>query len=348
MMWLTWRQFRAQSWGTLAILALLAGVLAVTGLNLAHLYDTVGVPACQAHADCGALANGFLNQFGAGVYKGVLDGTVAVLLVAPAIIGAFWGAPLVTRELDAGTFRLAWNQSITRTRWLAVKLGFIGLAAMVTAGLLSLMTTWWGSPIERASQLAASRNGSSANNWFTPVLFAAHGIVPIGYAAFAFVLGVTAGILIRHTVPAMAATLAVYAGVQIAVPLWIRPHLIAPLRQTSPLSPAGINGLTVGQNGRMSVFPGVNHPGAWIISNQAITPAGHVFTGPATPACESSAGSFQACQASLGRLHLRQVVVYQPASRYWPFQWYETGIFLVLALVLAGFCVWWIRQRRLA
>ncbi|MGO9082050.1 MAG: hypothetical protein ACLQDY_23950 [Streptosporangiaceae bacterium] len=70
----------------------------------------------------------------------------------PAIIGIFWGAPLITREIEAGTFRLAWNQSITRGRWLAVKLGFIGLTAMATAGLLSLMITWWARrimPVDR-------------------------------------------------------------------------------------------------------------------------------------------------------------------------------------------------------
>ena len=348
MIWLTWRQFRIQSWGTLAILAALAVILAVTGQDLAHLYDTAGLPACQARGDCAALASGFLDQFEAGTYKSLLYLTVAVLLIAPAIMGAFWGAPLVTRELEAGTFRLAWNQSVTRTRWLAVKLGFIGLAAMATAGLLSLMVTWWGSPVERASQLAVSRTGSSATNWFAPVLFDAHGTAPIGYAAFAFTLGVTAGVLIRHTVPAMAATLAAYAGVQIAVPLWVRPHLMAPLRHTSLLNPAGISGLTVGNGGHMSVFPGVDQPGAWVISNQAITTAGHVFTGPATRACDSAAASSQDCLASLGRLHLRQLVIYQPAGRYWAFQWYETGIFLVVALALAVFCIWWIRRRRLS
>jgi hypothetical protein len=39
------------------------------------------------------------------------------------------------------------------------------------------------------------------------------------------------------------------------------------------------------------------------------------------------------------------VLTYQPSSRYWPFQWYETGLFLVLALVLAGVCLWGIRSR---
>ena len=69
----------------------------------------------------------------------------------PGIIGIFWGAPLVARELEAGTFRLAWTQSVTRTRWLAVKLGVVGLASMAVAGLLSLMVTWWASPLDRAN-----------------------------------------------------------------------------------------------------------------------------------------------------------------------------------------------------
>jgi hypothetical protein len=39
------------------------------------------------------------------------------------------------------------------------------------------------------------------------------------------------------------------------------------------------------------------------------------------------------------------VLTYQPASRYWAFQWYETAIFLALALALAGFSFWWVRRR---
>jgi hypothetical protein len=40
-----------------------------------------------------------------------------------------------------------------------------------------------------------------------------------------------------------------------------------------------------------------------------------------------------------------QVVTYQPASRYWTFQWMETGLFVTLALLLAGGSVWWVRRR---
>ena len=52
MIWLTWRQFRAQAMWRPAALAVLAIALAVTGPHLAHLYDTSGIAACQAHGDC--------------------------------------------------------------------------------------------------------------------------------------------------------------------------------------------------------------------------------------------------------------------------------------------------------
>jgi ABC-type transport system involved in multi-copper enzyme maturation permease subunit len=347
MMWLTWRQFRAQTITAAAALAVAAIALAATGPHLASLYATSGIPACHAHGDCDTLASNFVSQLKSGTTYAILFYLgIGLLFLAPTIIGVFWGAPLVTREIEAGTLRLAWGQSVTRTRWLTIKLGLIGLAAMAAAGLLSLMITWWASPIDRTIGIAG---GSRATAFYRldPLLFAARGITPVGYAAFAFALGVTAGVLIRRTLPAMAVTLAVFALVQIAMPSWIRPHLITPVRTAVALNPANINGLMINNN-VLTVMAGANEPGAWVLSNQTITPAGHVFTGPPTAACQSQTASFQACQASLGRLHLRQLLTYQPASRYWAFQWYETAIFLVLAVALAGFCFSRIRRRRLS
>jgi hypothetical protein len=352
MIWLTWRQFRAQAWVASAVLAVIAVALGITGVHLAHLFDTSGVATCQAHGDCATLVTRFMNQVKASpTYKPLYDSGAVILYAAPALIGIFWGAPLVSREVETGTFRLAWNQSVTRTRWLAAKLGLIGLAAMATAGLLSLMITWWASPIDRALGLPAGRNGPGGVNRFAPLLFGVRGITPIGYAAFAFALGVTAGVLIRRTVPAMAATLAVFTGALITMSLWVRPHLITPLHITSALNIANIDELSTGTgaaSSQMTVGASVNLPGAWVLSNQTINTSGHVFTGPATHACLSTTASFQACQNSVGRLHLRQLVTYQPASRYWAFQGYETAIFLALAVALAGVCFWWIHRRRLA
>ena len=182
MIWLTWRQFRPQAWAALAILAVLGIAFAITGPHLTSLYDSSGIPTCQAHGDCGAEVSNFLNGV-KGTDAVLYFVSLGVLYLGPAIIGIFWGAPLVTRELEAGTFRMTWNQSVTRTRWIAVKLGLIGLASMAAAGLFSLMTSWWASPINQANALNSTRNGSSSLNRLTPLLFGAGGIAPVGYAA---------------------------------------------------------------------------------------------------------------------------------------------------------------------
>ncbi len=149
MIWLTWRQFRAQAIAAAAALAVLAVIFGVTGPHLAHLYDISGLATCRTN--CAALTNTFVTSMKAdAVYPVLYIAGLGILYLTPALIGLFWGAPLVTRELEAGTFRLAWNQSVTRTRWMAVKLALIGLAAMVTTGLLSLLITWWAGPIDRA------------------------------------------------------------------------------------------------------------------------------------------------------------------------------------------------------
>jgi hypothetical protein len=258
----------------------------------------------------------------------------------------FWGAPLVAREIESGTLRLAWNQSVPRGRWLAAKLGLIGLLAMAAAGLLSLLIGWWASPIYQAASNGYAPDSANGINRFPPLLFGVNGVVPVGYAAFAFVLGVAAGILIRRTIPAMAAALAGSAIVEFAWANWVRPHLLAPVRQLTAANFGNLNELMVEHGGKMILMTSANKPGAWIFANQMIDSAGHVFTGPASQPCIN--GSTQACIATLTPLHLRQLVTYQPASRFWAFQWYETGTFLALALVLAGFCAWWLSRRRLA
>ena len=75
----------------------------------------------------------------------------ALGLAVPALIGMFWGAPLVAREFETGTLRLVWTQGVTRVRWLAAKLGVAGMAAITAGELFSLMVDWWSSPIRKAN-----------------------------------------------------------------------------------------------------------------------------------------------------------------------------------------------------
>ena len=316
----SWLQFRLQAAVAAGVLAIVALALALTGPHLAHLYATT-VANCSARSDCSTATVSFLSHYR------LLQDLGNLVTALPVLVGMFWGAPLVARELESGTHRLVWTQSVTRTRWLAVKLGLIGLASVAASGLLSLMVTWWSSPIDRVNM-----------NQFTSV-FDQRGVVPIGYAAFAFVLGVAAGLVARRTLPAMAATLVAFVSVRVAITFWVRPHLIAPLQTTSRL--AMTTGMTFNQtnNGPLSVMGA--KPGAWVFSDRIVGPSGGSVSGGLLNhgACLQS----RASAACIGKL--REVLVYQPASRYWAFQWYEMSIFIGLALILSGLCFWWLRRR---
>jgi ABC-type transport system involved in multi-copper enzyme maturation permease subunit len=345
MIWLTWRQFRPQAITSAAVLAVLAIVLGVTGPGLATRYNQIGLPSC--HSNCTALAGKFISELEFGTYGKLFDAGLVVMYLVPALIGIFWGAPLISREFETGSFRLAWNQSVTRTRWVLTKLSLIGVAAVAAAGLLSLALTWWASPIEQA--LSDGQPGTSFLP-LSPLVFGARGIVPLGYAAFAFALGVTAGVLIRRTVPAMAVTLIIFAGVQILMPTLVRPHLIPPVQATAPFNANDADDfvITTQQNGpaTMTLVGNYSQPGAWILSNQTIAQSGRVFDGPPARACTSNSAPPQACNNWVNSLHLRQLVTYQPQGRFWPLQGAETGIYLVLAAGLGVLCTWRIRGRR--
>jgi hypothetical protein len=252
--WLAWGQFRTPAVVALGLLVALAIAAALTGPHLAHLYDAT-VANCTKDHGCGSAQTQFLKS------DHFLRATLPpLLLVTPALIGMFWGAPLVARELETGSYKLSWTQSVTRDRWLATKLGLIGLTSMVVTGLLSLILSWWFSPIDRINL-----------NRFTPAMFGLRGIAPIGYAAFGFVFGVFAGMIIRRTLPAMAVTIVGFLGARVAVTYWIRPRLEAPLAASSPLQ------LPVGNGAGPAPGAGIIQPGSWILSETSVNRSGQVI-----------------------------------------------------------------------
>ena len=228
-------QLRVQAITAAVAVTAFAVLLAATGPHLASMYASSGLRGCRPD-NCSQLANSFLQQVDStGAYTTVSPLSIILISLTPAVVGLFWGAPLIAHELETGTFALAWSQSVTRTRWLAIKLAVGVLAAMAATEALSLLFTWWAAPLSRAVSQGGSGN-SLAMNQFNPLAFATHGITPLGYAAFAFALGVTLGALIRRTVPAMAVTLAIFAALQIAMPLWIRPNLLPASHTTTAIT----------------------------------------------------------------------------------------------------------------
>jgi hypothetical protein len=344
MIWLAWRQFRLQAAVALFALVAAAVLLALTGAHLRDLYDASGVATCRAHGDCAALESVFLAHD--KVLRNLLG---PALLAVPALLGLFWGAPLLARELESGTYRLAWTQSIPRTRWLAVKVTLVGVAGIAVAELFSLMVSWWFSPVDKVTL-----------NRFTPGMFDQRGIVAIGYAAFAVSLGVTAGAIIRKTLPAMATTLIGFVVVRLFFTYLVRPHILSPTRVSAPLVAVQNVGFAAAPAGTTLMAGNPSIPNAWIQSNRIVDAGGqapsgqyvHRFLEQHCPSIVEAprAGSrpapaaFKECIAELStRFH--ETVTYQPASNYWPFQVYETLIFLGFALFLIGFSFWWVRHR---
>jgi hypothetical protein len=331
MIWFTWRQFRTQTWIAIGILAALGVLLVVTGLSIAEAYDA-NVAGCGS--DCASGIEAFLREVSTGINGDVYGAANASALLGPALIGLFWGAPLIARELETGTHRLAWNQSVTRLRWLATKLTVVAAATAATVGLLSWAVSAWASRIDRL-------NGDR----IAPDVYGARGIVPIGYALFAFTLGVTAGMLLRRTVPAMGATLAAYTATAVSMTLWIRERLVPANHTIRPLDMSTVEGISLRSTGQMEVIGGNFPQGAWVLSNQTIGPDGQAFTGPWDPQYCGPDAQPRLCDEWIGSLGLRQEFTYHPADHFWSLQWAETGSLVAAAILLAGFCFWWLRRR---
>jgi len=150
------RQFRISAWTAVIGLAALAAVVLATRPHLADVAAAVR-RACGPDPHCPARAAFVLDNTAARTVLGL------VVIVAPALIGAFWGAPTIAREFEAGTHRLVWAQSISRTRWLAVKLAVAGTATVAATALLSVLVTWWAAPLDHAAAAVTARSTSATS-----------------------------------------------------------------------------------------------------------------------------------------------------------------------------------------
>ena len=315
MAWVTWRQHRIALAGVLVFLGAWAIYLWLGGLRIHHAYAAVA--GCAAASSSACFEN--VSQFDFTYGDPAL--TSAVLLqIAPALIGAFVGAPVLARELETGTFRYAWTQAFGRWRWALAKLALLAVAVAAASGALSVLFSWYYQPF------FADGNQTP----FTPELFDVRGVAFAAWTLAAFAIGALAGMLIRRVVPAIAATLAVWAGLALAAGLFLRRHYAAPLITTNP-----------------------NVPGsAWVYSQWWTKDGRFAFAGRPPDnllrhLCRASGPSksppitIAQCMAQHGYTHWTS---YQPVSRFWAFQWIEGGWLLALSVLLIAANVWLVRR----
>ncbi len=310
---LVWRLHRNQAYFAVAALAVVAVILLVTGINMANDYHAA-LASCAATQSCSDLGNELFRGDGA-----IMD-LVDLTMVVPLLFGLFWGAPMLAKEFEDGTHNLAWTQGVSRRHWLRVNLAWSLLAAAVWGAALAALVSWWRYP------------ENALNSRFDA--FDVQGIVPVAYALFAVALGIAVGSVVRRVLPSLAVTLAIFVAIRVAIGVWLRPHFMTPVTAHAQLL-----GTTSAP------------PGAWIISQGLVSPSGRslgagIDFNQLPAACRTvtpgGKGLLGQCLVSHG---FRQIVTYQPDSRFWAFQGIEAGIFVILAAALAGFSVWWVLGR---
>ena len=270
-------------------------------------------PSClppAARSGCEIVVGRFEGQYAS------LADTARYLIVLPALAALFVGVPLLTRELEHGTYRFAWVQGITRTRWLLVKFALLGLAAVAAGAVLSLAVSWWRRPFD---ELGGRMN---------PAGFDIQGLVVPAYMLAALAVGILAAALLRRTLPAMLLALGVFVVARLAVGALLRPRFQEPLHETAP----GIAPVPRGRD--------------WILHDSLVDAVGRVITtGREDVAIRHAQQAGIDPNEYLVALGWRRAVTYQPGDRFWTFQALEAGLYVALALACLAASVWLLRRR---
>ena len=341
MIWTTWRQFRAQAAVGAAILAALAAALVLVGVIARRRADSLGLPGCRSAGNgCGDA----LGRLHADFHS--IPPFISALIAVPLLAGMFWAAPLVAREYEGGTHRLAWTQSVSPLRWITTKIAVIFALATAAAIGLGLLTAWTLDPLNPAF------GGRYNSTWYD-----IQGVVPVACMLFALAAGIAASALIRRTIPAMAVTLVAYAVARIPIH-WIR-WRFAPLDSHRSTIPMGyLFGDPTGSpwDRVSSRVP----DGAWTHAVTITDPAGHAVSSnrgnfdllrdycPDLQVSASRDGILNpaACAARVRGLSLHARVTYQPEAHFWMIQAVESVVFLGLAAVLVAVAVVAVNRNR--
>ncbi len=324
------RRFRPETIGIIAALAGVGLLALVTGRSMNSAYHSSGLADCLAGSSawqCQDLVQRFGDRFNS------LQVLIVPLVLLPALLGALVGAPLVARELEAGTHRFLWTQGVTRQRWFAYTAAVAVTVTLVAGALYSLIARAW---LDTTNIVTGERFGR---------LYDFQGVIPIGAAAFAVAVGIACGVIIRRTVPAMVATLGIFIAVRVFTAVVMRPRFMPtktldlPFGQGESLGDAGAwvlsetifdgNGVVIGTGGNATINIG---------ELSGVCPGLTASGGGPMPSRET----VDQCLTSLG---YHTVFEYHPADRFWTFQLIETGLLLGLACVAITVAALALRRR---
>lgn len=258
------------------------------------------------------------------------------LSALPLLVGVFVGAPLVSREIESGTFRFAWTQATPRARLVFATLAVLaGGAAGMTAVLGLLFGGWYAHVyyVVRASLDSQWQATPFATTWW---------LLPV-WTLSALAISALVGTIIRRSVAAMAATAALVGGLIYAG------HALLPALRHLGASTARLQlqsavanfaaGTISPQSQRSWHLP----PGSWLLGAWMTGPGGHVLGRSASAHVRNAFSIWTASGAARWRAahHDAFWVSYQPPSHFWMLQGAEGVVLLAVATlcVLATACM---------
>ncbi|GIH05277.1 transporter [Rhizocola hellebori] len=319
MTWLIWRQHRAEALALVVLIAAIGAALVIVGQPMHDLFPN-GASRCVPPTTDRACIVGLATLQQSYDFAAPM---LALLNFVPLAIGAFLGAPLLARELELGTWQLAWTQAVPRMRWLAAKLVALAGLTVALGAAFTGAVAWFRQPLDLFGR-------------FDITGFDLSGIVPMAYGLFAFAIAALAGALLRRSLPAYATAIVVFVTVRIAVATWLRPQFRAPITLTQEIPP-GSRELRLAAK-----------PLDWNLGEGFADASGKHFSELSSTIWEHKATDAGIDPATYLHEHgILRWITYHPADRLAGFQLIESTLYVGLAALLLALLVWRVKRRAL-
>jgi hypothetical protein len=332
----TWVQHKTGLVSIAALFAVFAIVLVVTGQVPHHAYAEYLANSClstlvpaQHLAKCGTIHDTLSAQYGSETNI-VMWATRALTLLA----AVFLGVPLLSRELESGSYRFAWSQGIGRVRWALLKTTLLGLALMIMTFALSVALSWYLTPF----------NGAGFTNRWIPDDFDITYLSLALWAGLAFFVSVLIGALARKVIPAMAAAMATVAVLVVLAFVYVDKWILSINARVFRIPINQGYGPNTGTINTASGVGVAGPRGAWMLHGWITTRSGTVLDKAQTftlltraeTAVQGSTNK-HAVNVWLAAHHYASWNTYQPANHYWPLQiGYAVGLLACLLIVVAA------------
>jgi len=325
MTWLTWRLHRTEAAIGIPLFVGLIVIMLLAIQSVDSAYDAARAGGCLSNGQdffsqdllCGEREAAYFNL------SSRWSTLTTLLHGVPLAVAALLAIPTL-QELERGTHRLAWTQSISRRRWSVSRLGFAAGIATLVAVVWAATANVWRSSISRGEEDTFAQNAFELS---PAVLF--------GYALFAVALALAAAVVVRRLIPVLALLAVGFIGARILTTFVLRPRFRTPIEETVPAN--SLNG------------PFTSFDDRWVIDETWLSSTGERLSweyvtrlcSPTTDAVDFD-NYYQQCQVDNGLQFFR---AYHPTDRVGQFQLIEMALYLGLAAGLFAFAFWWLTRR---